>query len=133
MHTYPTLNYLLDLPFDELLSISRLDRHSAAEHFGRTVRTIDNWRKNPPESIRRQLLGLAGYLEVHGNEWRGWRVWEDTLITDSGIAVKPSEIRALPWLHAIAAERSRYWREKIKATTQTDNLIGLPVAVRNRL
>ena len=133
MYTYPTLDHLLDLPFDELLLVARLDRHSAAEHFGRTVRTIDNWRKAPPRNICRQLLSLAGYLEIHGQEWRGWRVCDGAIWTSSGVPVRAGEIHALPWLHAIASEQSRYWRKKVTEKTGAENVLGIPVRVNGRL
>ncbi len=128
MYTYPTLDYLTRMPLDDLMSLARLNRAEAAKYFGRSIRTIDRWRRSPPRQVVKHLTCLAGYLESHDTAWRGWRVHGNALVTDSGVIVQPGEIRALPWLHSIAARECRHFREKLKGT----NIIGLPVPTRQR-
>lgn len=64
-----------------LLIEASLNKHSAAELFGISTRTVDRWfKKGCPRYAEITLNLLAGRLDYLG--WQGWRIINGVLYTD---------------------------------------------------
>ena len=112
---------------------ARLDLDQAAALTGlcpRTLRRQETGRAPVNLAVYNLFRLLAG--ELLDPAWSGWCVRRGLLWSPDDNGYRPGEILALPWLHTIAAAQSGYWRDKVNEKTGADNVVGLPVGVRDR-
>ena len=96
-------------PFRDLLFRARLSTTEAIELFDVSERTLARWRSHDsaPVMARRLAILIQSDLGSHWPDWHGWRFDGSELWTPEDCHYTNGEIRAIPYLRALADDAKR--------------------------